>query len=235
MAKGGILMPERKDDELRELIRADYVVMGSVNKVAKKHKVSWATVKSILSEDPDELQDQRNTKRKEFIDEAWDVANMYLENLKNPKTVKGAKARDSATVYGILVDKVQKDQELWLKYDKVWEQVWTALEDEMLTYIKEDPKLGKLFSDFLKAKKLELNMDVKEKFENKLKEIDKMIHENHLQEVESDHEFDDLGCNSVWDYESKISKPIRQKYDSIARILADQDIKELVEEYKKRH
>lgn len=136
-------MPIRIDDNIREQIRVDYIQSGSINMVRKKYKVSWATVNNIISEAPDELEEQRRERRKEFIEGAWDVAQMYLEKLKDPKSVKDAKPRDAAIIYGVLVDKMQREKELYLRFDEVWSQVYSALRDELKDELRQHPDIIK--------------------------------------------------------------------------------------------
>lgn len=235
-------MPARIDDEKRELIKTDYVVMGSMNKVAKKHNVSWDTVRNIISENVDVLQDQRNERKKQFIDDAWEVATMYLENLKNPKNVKNAKARDSATVYGILVDKIQKDQELWLKFDMIWEQVYATLEQTMITFLNRNDTLRSDFQLFLKEERWEIYEGAKEMFENEFKKVIELADKNKDMPAISkadafSYRYDeyDCDCKDVYEYEKKIRAEIERDYQRIAGLLANKKIAELVAEYKKRH
>ena len=164
-------MPEKINDNTREQIRADYVLMGSVNKVAKKHKVSWATVRSILDECSDDLDQIRIEKRKEFIEDAWDTAQIYLTKLKDPKTIKDTKARDAVIVYGTLVDKVQKDLELNIKIDDIFEQAFFALKEAIRKEIRKDKDLYMAFEAFANRDEIVIKNKAREMFENNKNEL----------------------------------------------------------------
>lgn len=58
-------------DEKREQIKALLATGASKNDVAKRCKVSWATVDSISKEAPDEIESLREHKRTQFIDRLW--------------------------------------------------------------------------------------------------------------------------------------------------------------------
>ena len=204
-------MPDRIDDNVREQIRTDYVLMGSVNKVAKKYKVSWATVKSILDEQPDELQQMRIDKRKEFIEAAYEVAQTYLERLKDPKLIKDVKARDAVIVYGTLVDKVQKEKELWLRFDEMWEQVYQAIKAEIRNEVKEYPNAERVINDMLEQEKLSIRNRAKEKFLTRLKDI--------KAELEEERKVNDTrkAKGELGWYESEVQKAC----DSVAKEIMD--------------
>lgn len=72
MAKG-----KKSTDEIKERAFAEYAVCGNYKEVAKKLKVPYSTVRGwIKSKPPDELDNLRNEKKKEFIE----GANEFIKN-----------------------------------------------------------------------------------------------------------------------------------------------------------
>ena len=59
-------------DEKREEIKALLATGASKNEVARRCKVSWATVDSISKEAPDEIESFREKKREQFITRIWE-------------------------------------------------------------------------------------------------------------------------------------------------------------------
>lgn len=65
-------------DEKREQIKALLATGAAKNDVAKRCKVSWATVDSISKEAPDEIESFREQKRTQFIDRLWNSMDKAL-------------------------------------------------------------------------------------------------------------------------------------------------------------
>lgn len=59
-------------DEKREQVKALLATGLAKNDVAKKCKISWATVDSISKQEPDKIESYREDKKKELIDKLWD-------------------------------------------------------------------------------------------------------------------------------------------------------------------
>lgn len=59
-------------DEKREQVKALLATGLAKNDVAKKCKISWATVDSISKQEPDKIENYREDKKKELIDKLWD-------------------------------------------------------------------------------------------------------------------------------------------------------------------
>lgn len=121
MRNNGNRIPEAK----RKEIAFHYSETESYNRTAKHFKISPTTVKKIVIECK-ELVDSALKKKKKNIDnfikamqedasKAFDISNMYLEELSKPAKVKATAPRDAATVYGIIVDKQLKLEEIRLK------------------------------------------------------------------------------------------------------------------------
>jgi|SRR5690242_15966889 len=59
-------------DEKREQVKALLATGLAKNDIAKKCKISWATVDSISKQEPDKIESYREDKKKELIDKLWD-------------------------------------------------------------------------------------------------------------------------------------------------------------------
>lgn len=97
-------------DEKREQVKALLATGLAKNDVAKKCKISWATVDSISKEEPDKIENIREQKRQEFINKLWENIEDAVEL--GHQMVKEAKqgARDIplsniSTYVGTLYDK----------------------------------------------------------------------------------------------------------------------------------
>ena len=78
--------------------------------IAKETGVPDRTVRDILraaTEDDDAFAEYRQAKKREQIVNALDIASKYIDHLADPLVIAAAKARDSATVAGIMIDKAQ--------------------------------------------------------------------------------------------------------------------------------
>lgn len=67
MARG-----QQTPDETKEQIRAALALNNNVREIARKFKVSPATVMKIRDEKPDEFEQLRTDKKQELIDKLWD-------------------------------------------------------------------------------------------------------------------------------------------------------------------
>jgi transcriptional regulator len=65
-------------DEKREQVKALLATGAAKNDVAKKCKISWATVDAISKEAPDEIENIREQKRTAFIDRLWNSMDQAL-------------------------------------------------------------------------------------------------------------------------------------------------------------
>lgn len=59
-------------DEKREQVKALLATGAAKNDVAKRCKVSWATVDAISKEEPDKIESFREDKRQAFINKLWE-------------------------------------------------------------------------------------------------------------------------------------------------------------------
>lgn len=73
--KAGCNLPNKK----LEQILVDLSLHTSLNYVAKKNNCSWETVKRIEEDYKDEVDENREEKKKEFLDDIWDSARKALQ------------------------------------------------------------------------------------------------------------------------------------------------------------
>ncbi|QZT33996.1 hypothetical protein HUR95_00715 [Caldalkalibacillus thermarum TA2.A1] len=111
------MMPSKNkiDDKTKEQIRQLLAEGLAKNAVAKKVGVSWATVDKVSKEEKDSLENLREQKKEQWIEEAWKTINLYMKHVQDPKVIQRTSARDSAILIGTLHDKMLKAKELELK------------------------------------------------------------------------------------------------------------------------
>lgn len=108
-------MAARLTDKQKKRIIADYVELGSYNAVAKKHGVSFDTVKRTVSNDKETVRKTERKKDKNTLDmlaymesrkkKTQDTLDILLKHMSDPEKLAKASLVQLGTVYGILVDK----------------------------------------------------------------------------------------------------------------------------------
>lgn len=108
-------MAKHLTDKQKKRIIADYVELGSYNAVAKKHKVSFDTVKRVVSRDGEterkaEQKKEQNTKdilshMEQKKDKVCQIVDRYLEALLDPHKIEKATTAQLTTALGTLIDK----------------------------------------------------------------------------------------------------------------------------------
>lgn len=106
-------------DKKREQIKALYASCGNMREVARKYNVSPATVKRIVDDNKDELEQVRTQKKEQWIEEAWRTINLYVRHVQTEEVIQKTGARDSAILIGTLHDKMIKAQELEIKREEI--------------------------------------------------------------------------------------------------------------------
>lgn len=114
-------MAKHLTDKQKKQIIADYVELGSYAAVARKHKVSDKTVKSVVISDPETTRKSEQKKEQNTADilafmegkkqDVCDIISLYLEYLKDPDKLERASVQSIATSLGIVIDKFTKDAE----------------------------------------------------------------------------------------------------------------------------
>lgn len=114
-------MAKHLTDKQKKQIIADYVELGSYAAVARKHKISDKTVKSVVISDPETTRKSEQKKEQNTADilafmegkkqDVCDIISLYLEYLKDPDKLERASVQSIATSLGIVIDKFTKDAE----------------------------------------------------------------------------------------------------------------------------
>ena len=108
-------MAARLTDKQKKRIIADYVELGSYNAVAKKHHVSDATVKRVVSADSETKRKAEHKKAENTADvlahmerqkdKVCGVLDKYLDAMQDEGKIGRANLLQLATAMGILIDK----------------------------------------------------------------------------------------------------------------------------------
>lgn len=114
-------MAKHLTDRQKKKIISDYVELGSYAAVARKHKISDKTVKSVVISDPETTRKSEQKKEQNTADilafmegkkqDVCDIISLYLEYLKDPDKLERASVQSIATSLGIVIDKFTKDAE----------------------------------------------------------------------------------------------------------------------------
>lgn len=106
---------KRLTDQQKAKILADYVLMGSYNAAAKKHKCSPNTVKRLVLASPDEVkagEEGKNACARDMLsymegqrDAVCNIIGIGLEALASPEMMRGATPNQITTAIGTLIDK----------------------------------------------------------------------------------------------------------------------------------
>lgn len=136
-------MPAIIEQNVKEKIIAEYAISNSLNSVAKKYNVSWATARKIVNEAESQINALREEKQKKYINDAWEVVNVYLAKLMDPKTVKEAKARDCGTVIIGMLERIQKQQEINQQYDLLYNNISEMVKQSFIDESSKDEALYK--------------------------------------------------------------------------------------------
>lgn len=108
-------MAARLTDKQKKMIIADYVELGSYNAVAKRHGVSFDTVKRIVNNEPQIVKKTEQKKEENSADilahmetkrdKVNEIIDVYLERLLDPEMLTKATPSQLTTALGTLIDK----------------------------------------------------------------------------------------------------------------------------------
>lgn len=108
-------MAARLTDKQKKLIVADYVEVGSYNAVAKRHGVSFDTVKRIVNNEPQIVRKTEQKKEENSADilaymetkreKVAEIIGLYLDRLSDPELIQKSNASQLTTALGTLIDK----------------------------------------------------------------------------------------------------------------------------------
>lgn len=114
-------MAKHLTDKQKKQIIADYVELGSYAAVARKHKISDKTVKSVVISDPETTRKSEQKKEQNTADilafmdgkkqDVCSIISLYLKALQDPDKLSRASLQSIATSLGIVIDKFTKDAE----------------------------------------------------------------------------------------------------------------------------
>lgn len=95
-------------DQEKEHAIATYVTNGNLSKTSRETGVPISTLRGWLAEQPPEkVQEARAEAQAEFVRKAWDAVTAHVLHLQDKVVIAETTARDSATIVGILIDKLQ--------------------------------------------------------------------------------------------------------------------------------
>lgn len=98
--------PWTEQDKERAI--AVYVTCGNLSRTSRETGVPISTLRDWLKEQPPgKVQEAREEARAGFVRKAWEAVGAHLKHLAEDTAVRATTARDSATIVGILIDKIQ--------------------------------------------------------------------------------------------------------------------------------
>lgn len=134
--KEGGVMAARLTDKQKKKIIADYVECGSYNAVAKKHGVSFDTVKRVVLRDKETVKKAEQKKEQNTADilshmesqkdDVIKVLDEYITAMRDPVKIKRAGVVQLATALGIIIDKytvTAKNEQALQKLDEVMDKI----------------------------------------------------------------------------------------------------------------
>lgn len=130
-------------DADKEHAIAVYVTTGNLSKTSRQTGVPISTLRGWLAEQPPEkVKEAREDAQAEFVKKAWDAVSAHVEHLQDKDVVKATSARDSATIAGILIDKIQlvTGQPTSNVKQQVDGQVTQRYEYDIVQHIVTDPE-----------------------------------------------------------------------------------------------
>ena len=95
-------------DADKERAIAVYTTCGNLSRTSKETGVPISTLRGWLAEQPAEkVKEAREEAQVEFVRKAWEGVTAHVEHLAERSAIAATTARDSATIVGILIDKIQ--------------------------------------------------------------------------------------------------------------------------------
>lgn len=107
-AKNGNAKKRPWTDADKERAIAVYVTTGNLSRTSRETGVPISTLRGWLAEQPPEkVKEAREEAQAEFVRRAWKGVIAHIEHLTERSAIAATSARDSATIVGILIDKIQ--------------------------------------------------------------------------------------------------------------------------------
>lgn len=149
---GGLQTPI--SDEAKALVIGEYLAGNTKHNIAQRMGLSWATVAKIVKGYEPEVQAALAEERKGIAASGVKAAKLYLEKLSDPATVKATKPRDAAVIYGILMDKSQREQELALTFEAMLDEAMQMLKDGFRRELHSDTELYNRVNEHVEKTKI---------------------------------------------------------------------------------
>lgn len=107
-AKNGNAKKRPWTDADKERAIAVYITTGNLSQTSRETGVPISTLRGWLAEQPPgKVQEAREEAQAEFVRKAWDAVTAHVLHLQDKGVIAETSARDSATIVGILIDKIQ--------------------------------------------------------------------------------------------------------------------------------
>lgn len=127
-------------DADKERAIAVYITTGNLSQTSRETGVPISTLRGWLAEQPPEkVQEARAEAQAEFVRKAWDAVTAHVLHLQDKVVIAETSARDSATIVGILIDKIQLVTGRPTSINEQQGQVTTRHEYDIVQRIVTDP------------------------------------------------------------------------------------------------
>ncbi len=128
-------------DQEKEHAIAVYTTCGNLSRTYRETGVPISTLRGWLAEQPPEkVKEAREEAQAIFVRKAWDAVAAHVEHLTEKNVIAITSARDSATIAGILIDKIQLVTGQPTGINRVDGQVTQRYEYDITQRIVNDPE-----------------------------------------------------------------------------------------------
>lgn len=145
--------PKRRSytDADKERAIAVYITTGNLSQTSRETGVPISTLRGWLAEQPPEkVQEARAEAQAEFVRKAWDAVTAHVLHLQDKGVIAETSARDSATIVGILIDKIQLVTGRPTSINEQQGQVTTRHEYDIVQRIVTDPESRDIARDLFR-------------------------------------------------------------------------------------
>ena len=138
-------------DADKERAIAVYITTGNLSQTSRETGVPISTLRGWLAEQPPEkVQEARAEAQAEFVRKAWDAVTAHVLHLQDKVVIAETSARDSATIVGILIDKIQLVTGRPTSINEQQGQVTTRHEYDIVQRIVTDPESRDIARDLFR-------------------------------------------------------------------------------------
>lgn len=138
-------------DQEKEHAIAVYVTTGNLSRTSRETGVPISTLRGWLAEQPPEkVKEAREEAQAEFVRKAWEGVTAHVEHLTERSVIAETSARDSATIVGILIDKIQLVTGRPTSINEQQGQVTTRHEYDIVQRIVTDPESRDIARDLFR-------------------------------------------------------------------------------------